>query len=125
MPFAGTIGKFVVSTASELGTVNQLVPMPCATVLVCTCRFHPRWFAGHERYRSPPETLKVIFVGFVATPVTTLKTPFAELKLQARPGPGLPAMALKLPECVPALKIVKLSLVDKVPEIFVAINVPA
>ncbi len=80
------------------------------------CTSQPRWSAGHDKLSVVPLTLTVMFVGFKATPLTTLRTPFVGLKLQASPLPGEPAILLKLPLLKAALKSVNVSPTSGVPE---------
>ena len=55
--------------------MDQFVPSPVVSELVCTCKDQPMWSAGQDKFKFPPDTLRVIFVGLVLTEfVTTRRT---------------------------------------------------
>ena len=47
--------------------VTQFVPRPAVIEFVCACKCQPVRSAGHDNVRVLPETVVVIFVGFVFT----------------------------------------------------------
>ena len=98
-PFAGSIGRLMLLTVVEPGTVAQLVPKPAEWLLVCACNRQPVWSAGQERFRFPPLTNTVRFVGAVLTAGTTASVPLAgdhcHFMLEFKAGKLVP---VKLPE---------------------------
>ena len=65
--------------SNQLPTADK---RPVLRLLVCACRIHPMWSAGHERVRLLPLMLNVILVEFGAMVcVMMLNMPLTGLKL--------------------------------------------